>query len=55
MKEYAVDFAYYKWDMLIYTIDWVKCKDVKNVQKVLERKYGTVHIQDIREHTRNWI
>ncbi|MDB1729508.1 MULTISPECIES: hypothetical protein [Enterococcus] len=49
MKVFAVDFSYYEWDQLVFTIDWVKCNDPKNIRAKLEKKYGYVHINDYRE------
>lgn len=49
MKEYAIDFAYYDWDQLIFTIDWVQCNAPESIREKLEQKYGYVHINNIRE------
>lgn len=49
MKTYAVDFAYYDWDRLIYTIKWIPCNSPEKAIEILEEKYGYIHVQDIRE------
>lgn len=49
MKVFAIDFAYYDWDKLIYTIKWIPCNSKERAEEILIKRYGNVHIQDIRE------
>ena len=49
MKTYAVDFAYYEWDQLIYTIKWIQCSSSEKAVDILEKQHGNIHIQDVRK------
>lgn len=49
MKTYAVDFAYYEWDQLIYTIQWIQCNSPEKAAEILEKQYGNIHVQSVRE------
>lgn len=49
MKTFAIDFAFYEFDNLIFTIKWISAKTEKNATTQLIKRYGNVHIKDIRE------
>lgn len=49
MKIFAVDFAFYEFDNLVFTIKWISAKTERNATTQLIKHYGNVHINDIRE------
>ncbi|WP_429946419.1 hypothetical protein [Enterococcus sp. DIV0385] len=49
MKNYAIEFAYYDFGNLIFTIKWISAKTEENAIDALIKRYSNIHILDIRE------
>ncbi|MFP8918421.1 hypothetical protein ACLI5Y_16605 [Enterococcus innesii] len=49
MKTFAVDFAFYDFGDLIFTMKWIHAKTEGNAIDQLLKEHRNIHVQDIRE------